>query len=257
VQARITRAKKQLDGLPFELPPAAERRSRLRAVLSVVYLVFTAGAAATTGPDVVRIDLAAEALRLARVLARLVPDEAETHGLLALLELTAARFPARVSGAGDPVLLEDQDRIRWDHAAIRRGRAALATATTTGRGLGPYGVQAAVAECHAVAPSVEQTDWPRVVALYDALVRLAPSPVVALNRVVAVAMADGPQAGLAALERLDTAGLGHRGPVVRGELLARLDRPEEARAAWREALELCTAPAERQVLERKLQGHLH
>jgi RNA polymerase sigma factor (sigma-70 family) len=252
VQARITRAKKQLGGLPFEVPPAAERRARLRPVLAVVYLVFTEGAAATTGAAPVRLDLAAEAVRLARVLARLVPSEPEVHGLLALLELTAARFPARLSADGEPVLLEDQDRTRWDHPAIRRGRAALATAGSLGSGLGPYGVQAAIAECHAVAPSVAGTDWSRVVALYDALSRLAPTPVVALNRVVAVAMAEGPAAGLAALDEVEAGALGHRPLVVRGELLARLDRPQEAAAAWASALEACDAPAERTVLARKL-----
>jgi RNA polymerase sigma factor (sigma-70 family) len=257
VQARITRAKKTLAAarVPFELPAPEERRERLGSVLSVIYLVFTEGSSASSGAELIRVDLAREALRMARVLTRLAPDEAEVHGLLALLELTAARFPARTGPDGEPVLLEDQDRRRWDLAAIRRGRAALATAGRAGRGLGPYGVQAAIAECHAVAPSVSETDWERVVLLYDALARIAPSPVVDLNRAVAVAMAQGPAAGLAEVEALaDDPRLrgSHLLPGVRGELLARLGRDEEARAALGEALERCANERERAVLERKL-----
>jgi len=183
VQARITRAKKTLAAarVPFATPPAAERPERLGSVLSVIYLIFTEGSSASSGGDLIRFDLAGEAQRLARVLARLMPDEPEAHGLLALLELTAARFPARTGPDGEPVLLEQQDRRRWDQGAIHRGRAALARAGQAGRGLGPYGLQAAIAECHAVAPSVAATDWERVVALYQALGQLAPSPVVDLN----------------------------------------------------------------------------
>ena len=166
-------------------------------MLSVVYVIFTEGSTATSGDELIRPDLAYEAIRLARVLARLVPDEPEVHGLLALLELTAARFPARTGPDGEPVLLADQDRRRWDRAAIRRGRAALAQAGRVGRGLGAYGLQAAIAECHAVAPSVDDTDWERIVVLYEALGRLAPSPVVELNRAVALSMAQGPAAGAA------------------------------------------------------------
>lgn len=257
VQARITRAKKTLAAarVPFELPGPEERRERLGSVLSVIYLVFTEGSSASSGAELIRVDLAGEAIRMARVLARLTPDEAEVHGLLALLELTAARFPARTGPDGEPVLLEDQDRRRWDRAAIRRGRAALATAGRVGRGLGPYGVQAAIAECHAVAPSVSRTDWERVVLLYDALSRIAPSPVVDLNRAVAVAMAQGPAAGLAEVEALaDDPRLrgSHLLPGVRGELLARLGRDADARAALGEALERCANERERVVLERKL-----
>ena len=257
VQARITRAKKTLAAarVPFELPVPEERRERLGSVLSVIYLVFTEGSSASSGAELIRVDLAREAIRMARVLTRLAPDEAEVHGLLALLELTAARFPARTGPDGEPVLLEDQDRRRWDLAAIRRGRAALATAGRVGRGLGPYGVQAAIAECHAVAPSVSETDWQRVVLLYDALARIAPSPVVDLNGAVAVAMAQGPAAGLAEVEALaDDPRLrgSHLLPGVRGELLARLGRDEEARAALAEALERCANERERAVLERKL-----
>jgi len=246
VQARITRAKKALAGVPFEVPPAAERRERVGSVLSVVYLVFTEGSAGS-----LRVDLAREAVRLARVLARLVPDESEPYGLLALLELTAARFPARLDAAGDPVLLGDQDRGRWDLSAIRRGRAALAVANRTGRGLGAYGVQAAIAECHAVAPSVEETDWVRIVVLYDALERLTPSPVVSLNRAVAVSMADGPEAALPLVDAVALPG-SHLLPTVRGELLARLGRTEEARQELAAAVRLCGNDGERRVLERKL-----
>lgn len=257
VQARITRAKKTLGAarVPFEVPPREEWPHRLGAVLSVVYLVFTEGAHATSGRAPVRVDLAYEALRLGRVLSRLLPEEAEVHGLLALMELTAARFPAREGPDGVPVLLEDQDRTRWDRSAIRRGRAALATAGRTGRGLGPYGVQAAIAECHAVARSVAETDWARVVLLYDVLTRLAPSPVVALNRAVAVAMAEGPAAGLAEVDALaddPVLARGHQLPAVRGEILTRLGRHDDARAALETALQRCTSEPERVLLERKL-----
>src|ERR1700722_3780195 len=208
VQARITRAKKTLGaaGVPFLVPPAGERAERLGSVLRVIYLIFTEGSSASSGGDLIRLDLAGEAQRLARVLARLMPDEPEVHGLLALLELTAARFPARTGLDGEPVLLEQQDRARWDQGAIRRGRAALARAGAAGRGLGAYGLQAAIAECHAVAPSVGATNWERVVILYEALGRLAPSPVVDLNRAVAVAMAQGPAAALPIVDQLLAAG---------------------------------------------------
>ena len=255
VQARITRAKKTLAAahVPFAVPGPDERAARLGSVLSVVYVIFTEGSSATGGDAWIRTDLASEALRLARSLARLVP-EPEPLGLLALLELTAARFPARVGADGRPVLLEDQDRRRWDRDAIRRGRAALATAAAGGRGLGPYGLQASIAACHAVAPSVAETDWDRVVLLYEALGRVAPSPVVELNRAVAVAMAAGPDAGLRIVDDLSAAGAlarSHLLPAVRGELLARLGRRAEARGAYLEAAERCGNRAERAVLETK------
>jgi RNA polymerase sigma factor (sigma-70 family) len=257
VQARITRAKKTLAAaqVPFEVPTPDECRKRLGSVLSVLYLIFTEGSTATFGSEWIRSDLAHEAVRLTRILARLVPDQSETHGLLSLLELTAARFPARVSDDGEPVLLEEQDRRRWDRAAIRRGRAALARAGRAGRGLGAYGVQAAIAECHAVAPSVEKTDWERIVLLYEVLCRLAPSPVVELNRAVAISMAKGPAAALPVVDDLVAAGGlagSHLLPSVRGELLRRLGRPDEARFELERAVRLAGNERERGLLERKL-----
>jgi predicted RNA polymerase sigma factor len=257
VQARITRAKKTLAAaqVAFELPLADERRTRLASVLSVLYLIFTEGSSATSGGEWIRVDLAREAIRLTRVLAGTAPEEPEVHGLLALLELTAARFPARVRDDGEPVLLEEQDRRRWDRAAIRRGRAALAEAGRVGSGLGAYGVQAAIAECHAVAPSVEETDWERVVLLYEALGRLTPSPVVTLNRAVALSMARGPAAALAVVDELAAEGelsTSHLLPAVRGELLRRLGRTDEARRELERAAELCGNARERGVLRAKL-----
>jgi RNA polymerase sigma factor (sigma-70 family) len=253
VQARITRAKKTIAAaqVPFEVPPAEERHQRLGSVLQVIYLIFTEGSSATSGADLIRRDLAREAVRLGRVLARLVPDEPETQGLLALLELTSARFPARLDQDGEPVLLEHQDRTRWDRAAIRRGSAALVLATGVGRGLGAYGLQAAIAECHAVAASVRETDWERIVLLYEALGRLAPSPIVDLNRAVAVSMAQGPAAALPIVDELVASGAlaeSHLLPSVRAELLTRLDRPDEARDELDLAIGLCGNERERGVL---------
>jgi RNA polymerase sigma factor (sigma-70 family) len=257
VQVRITRAKKTLAAaqVPFTVPPAEEYRARLGSVLSVLYLIFTEGSTATSGTDWIRPNLAREAVRLTRVLVRLVPDEPEAHGLLALLELTIARFPARISDDGEPVLLEQQDRRRWDRAAIRRGRAALAQAGRVGRGLGAYGLQAAIAECHAVAASVDETDWDRIVLLYEALCRLAPSPVVELNRAVAISMAQGPAAALAVVDGLVAAGSlagSHLLPSVRGELLRRLGRTEEARDELEAAVRLAGNERERNLLQGKL-----
>jgi RNA polymerase sigma factor (sigma-70 family) len=256
VQARITRAKKTIAaaGVPFEVPPAADRAERLGGVLSVLYVIFTEGSTATGGGDLLRPDLAREARRLARVLLRLQPDEPEVSGLLALMELTAARFPARTGPDGEAVLLEDQDRRLWDRSAIRRGLAALAGASAAGRGLGPYGLQAAIAGCHATAPSVAETDWERVVLLYEALGRVAPSPVVDLNRAVAVAMAHGPLLALEIVDDLassDRLAGSHLLPSVRGELLTRLGRTREARADLALAIRLCGNDRERAVLERK------
>lgn len=256
VQARITRAKKTIAAadVPFELPPAEERRERLGAVLSVLYVIFTEGSTATTGDRLLRPDLAYEAVRLARMLAALLPAEPEVYGLLALCELTAARFPARTGPDGEAVLLEDQDRRLWDRSAIRRGLAALGRATGAGRGLGPYGLQAAIAACHATAPSVRETDWERVVLLYEALGRVAPSPVVELNRAVAVAMASGPEQALCMVDELAASGRlsgSYLLPSVRGELLVRLGRTTEARAELELAARLCRNVRERSVLLRK------
>jgi RNA polymerase sigma factor (sigma-70 family) len=256
IQARITRAKKTVAAakVPFELPPAEERRGRLGGVLSVIYLIFTEGSTATSGDDLIRKDLAYEAIRLARMLVALLPDEPEAAGLLALCELTAARFPARTGPTGEPVLLDDQDRRLWDSSAIRRGLAALDKATAVGRGLGPYGLQAAIAACHARAPSVPETDWERVVLLYEALGRVAPSPVVELNRAVAVAMAGAPEQALAMVDELvatDRLAGSHLLPTVRGELLVRLGRSREARAEFEVAARLCGNAQERSVLLRK------
>jgi RNA polymerase sigma factor (sigma-70 family) len=254
IQARITRAKKTIAAaeIPFAVPEPAERPGRLSSVLNVIYLIFTEGSSASHGDAWIRTDLAQEALRLARSLSRLTP-EPEVQSLLALMELTAARFPARVDADGRPVLLEDQNRHLWDHSAIRRGRAALAQAVSAGRGLGFYGLQAAIAECHAVAVSVAETDWPRIVRLYEALAQLAPSPVIALNRAAAVALASGPQAGLDLVDDLAHGVLGrsHLLYAVRAGLLTRLDRPAEARAAYLQAADLCTNEAERAVLKSK------
>jgi len=256
IQARITRAKKTIAaaGVPFELPPAEQRRERLGGVLSVLYVIFTEGSTATAGDRLLRPELAYEAIRLTRMLSALLPDEPEVFGLLALCELTAARFPARTGPDGEPVLLEDQDRRLWDRSAIRRGQAALARASALGRGLGPYGLQAAIAACHASAPSVPQTDWERIVLLYEALGRVAPSPVVDLNRAVAVAMAHGPQQALEMVDELATSGRlsgSYLLPSVRGELLTRLGRTEEARAELTLAARLCRNTRERSVLLHK------
>ncbi len=257
VQARITRAKKTLGAarVPFEVPPPEERTARLGSVLSAVYVIFTEGSTASSGGNLIRFDLAGEALRVARILTRLLPGEPEAHSLLALLELTAARFPARTGPDGEPVLLEKQDRRRWDRAAIRRGRAALAHAERVGRGLGAYGLQAAIAECHAVAGSVDDTNWERIVLIYEALGQLAPSPVVDLNRAVAVSMAKGPAAALPIVDQLvadETLSSSPLLPSVRGELFTRLGRTDEARRELELAIRLCGNERERTVLERKL-----
>jgi RNA polymerase sigma factor (sigma-70 family) len=256
IQARITRAKKTIAaaGVPFELPPPEERRERLGGVLSVLYVIFTEGSTATSGDRLLRTDLAYEAIRLARMLAALLPGVPEVHGLLALFELTAARFPARTGPDGEAVLLEDQDRRLWDRSAIRRGQAALERATAIGRGLGPYGLQAAIAACHATSPSVPETDWERIVLLYEALGHVAPSPIVELNRAVAVAMANGPQQALSIVDELvatDRLSGSHLLPSVRGELLTRLGRTAEARAELELAARLCHNLRERSVLLRK------
>lgn len=259
VQARITRAKKTLSAaaVPFEVPDPAAWAERLTGVLSVVYLIFTEGYAATSGDRWVRVDLANEALRLGRVLASLVPREPEAQGLLALMELQASRFGARTAADGSPILLADQDRTKWDRAQIARGRAALQRADASGRGgrgRGTYGLQAAIAECHAVAPSVDETDWESIVILYEALGRIAPSPIVELNRAVAVSMSTGPASALRIVDGLASDGAlrgSHLLPSVRGELLARLGRVSEARSELLTAAGLTANTRERAVLEAK------
>ncbi len=253
VQQRIVRAKKTLSAakVPFETPEPSEWARRLGAVLGVVYLVFTEGYSATSGDRWVRTELANEALRLGRVLSGLLPREPEVHGLVALMELQASRFGARTGPDGAPVLLADQDRSRWDHGQVRRGSAALARADALGQGRGPYALQAAIAECHATAPSVDDTDWHRVVVLYEALGRLAPNPVVELNRAVAVSMAHGPEAALPIVDEVADAGSlrgSHLLPSVRGELLARMGRVEEARSELLTAASLVRNDRQRKVL---------
>jgi len=253
---RIVRAKNRIRTLriPFRVPDAAELPGRLPGVLQVVYSIFTEGYAASSGPDLQRLDLAEEAIRLARILRRLLPGEREVAGLLALLLLIHARRDARTGPDGDLVLLDDQDRGRWDRAMISEGAALVVTALTGGPP-GWYGVQAAIAALHDEAPDVASTDWPQIVALYDVLHGLAPSPVVSLNRAVAVAMRDGPAAGLALLEELaDEPKLREYSPfpAARGDLLSRLGRLEEAAVAYREALELAGTEPERVHLRGRL-----
>lgn len=259
VQQRIVRAKKTLAAahVEFEMPSKDEHSARLGAILGVVYLVFNEGHAASSGSDWMRPELGAEAIRLARVLAALMPRERDVHSLLALMELTAARFPARVDAKGDPVLLGDQDRTRWDRGLIARGRAALATADALGGGRSAYGLQAAIAECHALAASVEETDWERIVILYEALGRIAPSPIVELNRAAAVAMATGPASALQIIDRVGESGAlrgYHLLPATRGEMLLRLGRSAEARSEFATAASLAGNDRERALLEAKAAG---
>jgi RNA polymerase sigma factor (sigma-70 family) len=256
VQQRIVRAKKTLGAakVPFEVPSRQEHPERLSAVLGVLYLIFNEGHAASSGADWMRPELSIEAIRLTRALAALLPHERDVHSLLALMELTAARFPARVDANGDPVLLADQDRRRWDRGRIARGRAALARADAAGTGRGAYGLQAAIAECHAIAASVDDTDWERIVLLYEALGRIAPSPVVELNRAAAVAMATGPASALQIIDRLaasDALKGYHLLPATRGEMLLRLGRREEARSEFATAARLAGNDRERALLEAK------
>jgi RNA polymerase sigma-70 factor (ECF subfamily) len=252
---RIVRAKRKIRDarIPFLVPEAGELAGRLPGVLRVVYLIFTEGYAASAGEDLVRADLTGEAIRLARILHRLLPAEPEVTGLLALLLLVDARSPARVGAAGELVPLEDQDRRLWDAGLIAEGRGLVVTALC-GPGSGPYALQAAIAALHDEAASISATDWPQVVALYDLLALVAPSPVVGLNRGVAVAMRDGPQAGLAALDALNADALQgyHLLPAARADLLRKLGRTAEAAAAYRAALELVRNERERAFLRGRL-----
>ncbi|MBW3608338.1 MAG: RNA polymerase sigma factor [Actinobacteria bacterium] len=253
IAQRIVRAKRTLSEthVPFEAPTPHERGARLESVLEVVYLVFNEGYSATAGDHWVRPSLCQEALRLGRILAELVPGEPEVQGLVSLMELQASRLRARVGAAGAPVLLLDQDRARWDHVLIARGLAALERARALGGPLGPYALQAAIAACHARARTAEETDWVRIAALYDALGQVAPSPVVELNRAVAVSMAFGPAAGLEIVDALAGAPAlanYHLLPSVRGELLARLGRDAEARVEFERAASLTRNERERALL---------
>jgi RNA polymerase sigma factor (sigma-70 family) len=259
IQQRIVRAKRTLAAarVPFEVPARAELAARLGSVLEVIYLIFNEGYSATAGADWVRPALCEDALRLVRILAELAPDEPEVHGLMALLEIQASRIRARVGPDGEPILLLQQDRGRWDHLLISRGLAALERAEAFGGVYGPYALQAAIAACHARAHTPEETDWTRIVALYDALAQLMPSPVVELNRAVALSMAFGPAAGLEVIDGLqrDPALAGyHLLPSVRGDLLAKLGRLEEARAELKRAAELTHNVRERNLLLKKMEA---
>ena len=253
VAQRIVRAKRTLasERIPFEVPPQAERASRLASVLEVIYLIFNEGYAATAGDDWMRPALCQEALRLGRILAGLAPAEPEVHGLVALMEIQASRLRARAGPAGQPVPLLEQNRGRWDQLLIRRGFAALLRSEQLGLPPGPYVVQAAIAACHARAGRAEETDWAGITALYELLARLAPSPVVELNRAVAVAMAFGPARGLRLVEALTAEPAlkdYHLLPSVRGDLLARLGRNDEASKEFSRAAALTRNAAERTVL---------
>lgn len=253
VAQRIVRAKRTLTEarVPFELPGIAERADRLASVLEVIYLIFNEGYAATAGEHWTRPELCEDALRLGRVLAELMPDEPEVHGLVALMELQASRLRARIGPGGGPVLLLDQNRARWDHLLIQRGLSSLARAEELGP-LGPYALQAAIAACHARARTADETDWVRIAALYDALTQIMPSPVVEVNRAVAVSMAFGPAVGLEIVDILtEEPALNHYYllPSVRGDLLQKLGRTEEARREFARAAAMTRNERERALLE--------
>jgi len=253
IAQRIVRAKRTLaeKQVPFDVPRGTERAARLSSVLEVIYLIFNEGYSATAGDDLMRPALCEDALRLARILAELAPQESEVHGLVALLEIQASRSRARVGPSGEPIVLFDQNRALWDRLLIRRGLAALERAEALGGTRGPYALQAAIAACHARARTPDETDWNRIVSLYDELARLIPSPVVELNRAVAVSMAHGPQAGLAIVEELTeepSLRRYHLLPTVRGDLLAKLGRTDEARAEFERAAALTRNARERELL---------
>jgi RNA polymerase sigma factor (sigma-70 family) len=257
VAQRIVRAKKTLAnaGVPFEVPEREQFAERLSTALSVIYLIYNEGYSASFGERWIRDELCAEALRLGRILAALLPEEPEVHGLLALMEFQSSRFGARTAADGTAILLADQDRTTWDRAQIHRGIAALARADRLDRGRGAYALQAALAECHATAPSAGDTDWNAIVRLYDALSELTRSPVVEINRAIAVSMATGPAEALAIVD--DVAGLdgSYLRPSVRGELLARLGRHAEAAREFETAAALTGNERERDVLLRKASAH--
>jgi RNA polymerase sigma-70 factor (ECF subfamily) len=253
VAQRIVRAKRTLSEahIPFEVPGASERATRLAAVLEVLYLIFNEGYAATTGDDVMRPALCEDALRLGRVLAQLTPDDPEVHALVALMEIQASRTKARVGPSGEPILLLEQDRGKWDHLLIRRGLAALERVEALGGGIGNYALQAAIAACHARARTPDETDWARIAALYDALAQLMPSPVVQLNRAVAIGMAYGPAAGLELVDALTSEPAlqtYHLLPSMRGDLLEKLGRFSEAHGAYERAASLAQNARDRTLL---------
>jgi RNA polymerase sigma factor (sigma-70 family) len=255
IAQRIVRAKRALSeaGIPFEVPRGEQRAMRLPSVLEVIYLIFNEGYAATSGDDWMRPQLCQEAMRLGRILAQLAAEQPEVHGLVALMELQASRFGARTGANGEPILLLDQDRNRWDYVLIRHGLEALAKAEALGNP-GVYTLQAAIAACHARAAAAEQTDWVRIAALYTALGRLMPSSVVELNRAVAMGMAFGPQAGLAVADPLmqdPTLGHYHLLPAVRGDFLAKLGRRDEARAEFERAATLTQNSRERELMRER------
>jgi len=253
IAQRIVRAKRTLSEarIPFEVPTGSDRVARLSSVLEVIYLIFNEGYSATSGDDWVRPTLCEDALRLGRVLAELIPNEPEVHGLVALMEIQASRLRARIGPAGEPIPLLEQNRGRWDQLLIQRGFAALIRAESVGRALGPYRLQAAIAACHAQARNPEDTNWERIAALYDALAQVAPSPIVELNRAVAVSMAFGPEAGLEIVDTL-TSELSlksyHLLPSVRGDLLAKLGRFNEAGEEFKRAASLTRNIRERELL---------
>jgi RNA polymerase sigma factor (sigma-70 family) len=253
VAQRIVRAKRTLTEahVPFEVPSGDQLTAQLSTVLEVIYLIFNEGYSATAGDEWMRPGLCEDALRLGRMLAELIPGAPEVHGLVALMEIQASRLLARVDASGEPILLFDQDRARWDQLLIRRGLAALERALTQGGALGPYTLQAALAACHARAHTPEETDWPRIAALYDALMQLAPSPVVALNRAVAVSRAFGPAAGLELVDALASEPAlkdYHLLPSVRGDLLEKVGRSDEAAAEFRRAAALTRNAREQHLL---------
>jgi RNA polymerase sigma-70 factor, ECF subfamily len=259
VAQRIVRAKRTLSAarVPFEVPERSDLGERLASVLEVIYLIFNEGYAATAGDDLIRPELIEEALRLGRILAELLPKEPEVHGLVALMELQASRSRARTGPSGKPVLLLDQDRSRWDWVLVGRGLAALERAHSAGGALGPYTLQAEIAACHARARVADDTDWERIVALYDGLAQLMPSPVVELNRAVAVGMAFGPDAALDLVDALgsEPALRGyHLLPTVRGDLLAKLGRNEEARIEFERAASLTQNSRQRASLLERMAG---
>ncbi|WP_409347203.1 RNA polymerase sigma factor [Paenibacillus sp. MBLB4367] len=253
IAQRIVRAKKTLhtERVPFEMPAAEELKDRLTAVLEVIYLMFNEGYSATSGEHWIRPLLCQEALRLGRIIAEICPREPEVHGLVALMEIQSSRLKTRVNSKGEPVLLMDQNRAQWDQLLIRRGLAALERSRKQGRSLGPYSLQAAISACHAQAPTVTETDWTRIAALYEALSRVSPSPIVELNRAVAISMAFGPSFGLQIVDELNAEpslkGY-HLLPSVRGDLLVKLGRTDEARMEFERAASMTRNERERTLL---------